>query len=246
MSASTITPKQQSFARSLAEERLQALSQQYATDFKSVDDWLAVADIVTLTGQGASKLIDALMKLPTTAKAEQSHLPEGRVIINKFAKECSKCNGLVETGKGWAVQTDKGWRTYHAINECGSAQPSAPLITVEPKKAYRCADGTVAIAYTTQNKFLAVRRLVIDEDGRGGLEYWKGGLSVVRATGTLLSQEEASQLGKTYGFCICCGKDLSEDTSLAVGYGATCAENNGWWYPSTKEARDILQRSTGL
>jgi len=60
MSASTITPKQQSFVRSLAEERLPTLAIQYKTDFKSVDDWLAMADITTLTGNGASKLIDAL------------------------------------------------------------------------------------------------------------------------------------------------------------------------------------------
>lgn len=246
MSASTITPKQQSFARSLAEGCLPTLSIQYGTDFKSVDDWLAVADITTLTGQGASKLIDALMKLPKAPKAEQSHLPNGRTIVNKFAKPCAICGGLVEAGKGWAVQTDRGWGTYHALNECGQSAPTTNLIEVESKRAYRCTDGTIAIAYTTQNGYLAVRRLVIHEDGKGSLEYWKGGLSTVRATGAPLTAEEASELGKTYGFCICCGKELSEDTSLAVGYGLTCAGNNGWWYPSAKEAREMLNRPTTL
>ena len=88
--------------------------------------------------------------------------------------------------------------------------------------------------------------LVIDEDGKGGLSYWVGGGTIVRTTGSLLTQEEATALGKLHGFCVCCGKSLSEDQSLAVGYGETCAGNNGWWYPTPKEAREILQRSTGL
>lgn len=246
MSASTITPKQQSFVRSLAEECLPTLSEQYGVLFDSVDEWLTLAEVSTLTGQGASKLIDALTKLPKVRKAEWSHLPEGRTIVNKFAKPCTVCGGLVDTGKGWAVQTDKGWGTYHAVDQCSKSATPATRIEVEPKRAYRCEDGTIAIAYTTQNGHTAVRRLVVHEDGTGSLEYWKGGVSIVRATGTLLTQDEASSLGKTYGFCVCCSRPLSEDTSLAVGYGATCAGNNGWWYPSAKEARDILQRSTGL
>lgn len=236
MSASTITPKQQSFVRSLLEERLESLG------IEDVESYIKEHHVEFLTGNGASKLIDALLKIPTSKKPDQAHLPEGRTIVNKFSKPCTVCGGLVDTGKGWAVQTAKGWGTYHAINECGQSAPSR--IEVEPKRAYRCEDGTVAIAYTTQNKRIAVRRLVVHEDGTGSLEYWAGGVSIVRATGSLLTQEQASELGKVYGFCICCGKDLSEDTSLAVGYGATCASNNDWWYPTPKEAREILQRPT--
>jgi hypothetical protein len=244
MSASTITPKQQSFVRSLAEECLPTLSSQYGVTFSTVDEWLTLADVSTLTGQGASKLIDVLKQLPKVRKTEWSHLPDGRTIVNKFAKACTVCAGVVDTGKGWAVQTDKGWGTYHALGDCGQSSPASDLIEVESKRAYRCEDGTIAIAYTTQNKRIAVRRLVVHEDGTGSLEYWKGGVSIVRATGSLLTQEQASELGKVYGFCICCGKDLSEDTSLAVGYGATCASNNDWWYPTAKEAREILNRPT--
>lgn len=246
MSASTITPKQQSFVRSLAEECLSTLSSQYGVTFNNVDEWLTLAEVSTLTGQGASKLIDALKQLPKARKPEYAHLPEGRIIINKFAKPCTVCSGLVDTGKGFAVQTSAGWGTYHAVGECGQSAPAIERIEVEPKRAYRCEDGTIAIAYTTQNGHIGIRRLVVHEDGTGSLEYWKGGVSIVRASGTLLTQEEASSLGKLYGFCVCCGRDLSEDTSLAVGYGPVCADNNGWWYPSAKEARDILQRSTGL
>jgi hypothetical protein len=241
MSASTITPKQQAFIRSLLEERLEFLG---ITD---LEGYLKEKDINSLTGQGASKFIDALKNIPPARKTEQAHLPEGRTIVNKFAKACNTCGGLVDAGKGWAVQTATGWGTYHAVSECStSSEPKRALIDLEPKRAYRCEDGTIAIAYTTQSGRIGVRRLVIDEDGKGGLSYWVGGGTIVRTTGSLLTQEEATALGKLHGFCVCCGKSLSEDQSLAVGYGETCAGNNGWWYPTPKEAREILQRSTGL
>jgi hypothetical protein len=244
MSASTITPKQQSFIRSLLTERQSVLG------IDDIDAYIRDKGINRLTGQSASAVIEKLLAIPKPDNPEHAHLPKGRTIVNRYSKPCALCKGSVESQTGWCVQLASGWQTYHAFGACGAPAPEsvpAPavhenLIEVEAKRAYRCEDGTIAIAYTTQNGYLAMRRLVI-EDGVGGLEYWKGGVNIVRATGTLLTQEEASSLGKTYGFCVCCGRDLSEDTSLAVGYGATCAGNNGWWYPTTKEAREILNRS---
>lgn len=235
MSASTITPRQQSFIRTLLEERMETLG---ITD---LDEYIAEQSISTLTGTSASNIINHLKSVPVGKKTEHSHLPEGRVIVNKYGKECRLCGGFVDVGAGHAVQTSSGWQTFHAKDKCVESS-GAPRIAVESKRAYRCEDGTIAIAYTTQNGNLAMRRLVVHEDGTGSLEYWKGGVAVVSATGSLLTQEQASELGKVYGFCVCCGKVLSEDQSLAVGYGATCADNNGWFYPTAKEARDILKR----
>jgi hypothetical protein len=239
MSATTITPRQQSFIRSLLEERLDVL------EITNLDEYIVSVGLNALTANSASKLIEHLKSVPVGKKSEHAHLPEGRVIVNKFAKECTLCGGLVDSGAGHAVQTANGWRTFHAMDKC-SAPADAPRITVESKRAYRCDDGTVAIAYTTQNGRIAMRRLVIHEDNKGSLEYWKGGVAIVSATGSLLTQEQASELGKVYGFCICCGKDLSEDQSLAVGYGRTCAGNNEWWYPSPSEAREILNRPVSI
>lgn len=237
MSASTITPRQQSFIRSLLEERLESL------EIANLDEYINSVGLNTLTANSASNLIDYLKSVPAGKKTDHAHLPEGRVIVNKLGKDCMLCGGFVEVGVGHAVQTADGWRTYHAKDKC-IASSDVPLLIVEAKRAYRCEDGTIGIAYTTQNGNLAMRRLVIAEDGTGGLQYWQGGVAIVRATGSLLTQEQASELGKVHGFCICCGKDLSEDQSLAVGYGSTCANNNEWWYPTAKEARDILQRPT--
>ena len=245
MSASTITPKQQSFIRSLLTERQSVLG------IDDIDAYIRDKGIDRLTGQSASAVIEKLLSIPKPENTEHAHLPKGRTIANRYSKPCALCTAVVEAQTGWCVQLASGWQTYHASGKCGAPAPapeSAPSvpenrIEVESKRAYRCEDGTIAIAYTTQNGYLAMRRLVVHGECSGSLEYWKGGVNIVRATGTLLTQEEASSLGKLYGFCVCCGRPLSEDTSLAVGYGSTCADNNGWWYPTAKEAREILQRS---
>lgn len=52
-----------------------------------------------------------------------------------------------------------------------------------------------------------------------------------------LTSERAAELGHALEMCVNCAKDLTDERSLLVGYGATCARNNGWPYPTMKEAR---------
>lgn len=245
---SAITPNQQTFIRSLVEERMGTLN------IDDVEAWLRAQDVVTLTSKAASTFIDALKAIPASRKPEHAHLPEGRTIVNRYGRPCESCGVEVGPGAGWCVQTAKGWRTFHKVNECGpgapvaasttgAAAPVAPALVIEPKVSYRLDDGTICVGYETQNGYLAVKRLEV-HDGGGALVYWKGGLAIARRTGgRRLTQEEAADLGRTYGFCCNCGRDLTEDTSLAVGYGPTCAENNGWYYPTGAEAARLLNRA---
>lgn len=241
MSVVAITPRQQAFIRSLIEERAVVLG------IDDIDAYITAQRIGELTGRSASQLIDHLkgIAVPASSKPEHAHLPESqRIIVNKFAKDCELCGHSVSAGGGWACQTSAGWRTYHRAGEC--VEQSAVKTVVVAKRAYRLADGTIGVAYTTQNGNLAMRRLVIDEDNKGSLEYWKGGVAIVRSEGVELTQEEASSLGRTYGWCVNCCRPLSEDQSLSVGYGETCARNNDWFYPTKREAQDILGRNTSL
>lgn len=240
---SAITPNQQTFIRSLVEERMGTLG------IDDIEAWLRQQDVVTLTSKAASTFIDALKAIPASRKPEQAHLPEGRTIINKFAKACESCGNEVGPGAGWAVQTAKGWRTFHKANECGpvvastSSTSTGPVLHIESKRAYLLNDGTVCVGYTTREGHPAMKRLVITE-GHGTLDYWKGGRAIAqRIGGRPLTEKEAANLGRTYGFCCNCGRDLTEDTSLAVGYGPECAANNGWFYPSKAEAARILDRA---
>lgn len=245
---SAITPNQQTFIRSLVEERMSTLG------IDDVEAWLRQQDVVTLTSKAASTFIDALKAIPASRKPEHAHLPEGRAIVNKYAKACESCGGEVSPGAGWCVQTAKGWRTFHKVDECGprsaagapttgAAATRGPALDIEAKVSYLLTDGTVCVGYETRNGYLAMKRLEI-VDGHGTLSYWQGGRRIAeRIGGRRLTQEEAAELGRTYGFCCNCGRELSEDTSLAVGYGPECANNNGWYYPSKAEAARMLDRA---
>jgi NADH pyrophosphatase NudC (nudix superfamily) len=41
-----------------------------------------------------------------------------------------------------------------------------------------------------------------------------------------LSAADASEFGKLYGHCVFCGRKLTDERSIEVGYGPTCAANN--------------------
>lgn len=43
-----------------------------------------------------------------------------------------------------------------------------------------------------------------------------------------ITADDASRFGKVTGQCINCGRGLTDERSLQVGYGPTCAANNGW------------------
>ena len=44
---------------------------------------------------------------------------------------------------------------------------------------------------------------------------------------TLLTAEQAAEFGHLYGMCVYCGRGLTDERSIAVGYGPICAENHG-------------------
>lgn len=57
-----------------------------------------------------------------------------------------------------------------------------------------------------------------------------------------LTFERAAQLGEALGMCVNCARDLSDDRSQWASYGATCANNLGWPYPSAKDTREAVRR----
>lgn len=55
------------------------------------------------------------------------------------------------------------------------------------------------------------------------------------------AEEAARMFGIKASACGMCGSPLSNTRSRAAGYGETCADNNGFFYPSEEEAREILE-----
>lgn len=54
-----------------------------------------------------------------------------------------------------------------------------------------------------------------------------------------MTAEHAKQFGQLYGMCVNCSRTLTREESIHVGYGATCASNNGWWYPTKSELAEL-------
>jgi hypothetical protein len=221
MSATTITPKQQSFVRSLLQERLSVLG------IDDIDKYIEEKGINKLTAKSASEIIDKLKSIPAPRNPEHAHLPEGRVIVNKFAKECALCNRKVDTGAGFAVQANYGWRTYHAKGDC--LYEADALETVDR--------GYYAIPSLTGNNDLDFFFVHL-KNGKKEVLRVLGGQAPFRVSDAetkrivealvSLSTDELTEAqaryGRELGVCGKCGRHLTDEASRARGLGSECAK----------------------
>jgi hypothetical protein len=123
--------------------------------------------------------------------------------------------------------------------------PAAPAIAPAPIGMHRRpSDAAVIKVYRTQAGHLAAKELV--QTDMLGLEWefqyrGKAGLKELTET-TLMEMDEARKFGRITSRCINCLAKLSDERSLAAGYGPKCAQNHGWWYPKMAEAMEIIAR----
>lgn len=58
-----------------------------------------------------------------------------------------------------------------------------------------------------------------------GWEYLTGGINLLKNNVyTKLTLDEAKELGKIYGFCVACGRTLTDEYSVEAGIGPICAD----------------------
>lgn len=107
-------------------------------------------------------------------------------------------------------------------------------------------DGQVVTRIYTRSHRLLARTFngtTFNTDVTGVRRVFKGlALGTIR----LLTGDEARAYGRQHQRCFNClsiGRpgELSDDRSIAAGYGETCADNNGWWYPTAEQAAEILR-----
>ena len=160
---------------------------------------------------------------------------------NGYAAACVDCRNWVPAGAGHILKNSRGkWETRHA-GECPAAK--APrAATAEPELGYYVrADG--AAIKVVENKAKTRRYGVVFTPRAGRRPTWE----YVRGAGysvsdlTPMTATDAAQIGLAHGHCInCCAPlgpqdpakpSLSALVSALIGYGETCAANNGWPYP---------------
>ena len=171
-----------------------------------------------------------------------------RVIVNRYAGTCNLCRNRVGEGEGVAFRDDAGgrWITQHNADQC--PPPAAPRAAGEAPKqpaiGYYIREDGSAIKVVESKRLCEdgvthrVYGLVFTphpKPARPTWDYIKGaGLSVAHMRP--MTATDAAQLGLSHGHCInCCaplgGETLTAHVSALIGYGETCAANNGWPYP---------------
>lgn len=220
MTTATITPRQQSFLRSLLEERLDVLG---ITD---LDAYIEAQGITRLTARDASVVIDKIKSFPVSRKPEWSHLPEGRTIVNRYTKDCALCGGEVEAGKGFAVAVNGTWGTYHQKGECFNEGET--LADVD------C--GYYALPSATGNNDLDFFNVHVRNGSKEILRVIGGHADkrlpraqartvaeALVALGADGRRDAQALFGREIGRCGACGRHLTDETSRARGLGAECA-----------------------
>lgn len=94
------------------------------------------------------------------------------------------------------------------------------------------ADGTddiYKVYYTVHGaNVLAVKRLTRREGKKGSFKYLGAARRFLPGNAVKMTLEEAAAFGKLYGFCIRCGRTLTDEGSIAAGIGPICA-GKGYW-----------------
>jgi hypothetical protein len=222
--------KQIGFIRSLVNERRQTL-----TDLKP--EWLTTPT----TTREASDIISRLMALPRDPKAptaEDADLATDMAILKNGLGELSGrdfhfASSLVKQYEERGTLSD---RQRAFIPKLFKAMDGADKPV--PMGIHRASDGTIVLVYLTKNGRQAGK--VLDE---GTFIYASGVIARFNLSDeTVISQAQAQEFGRTHGFCVACAKPLTDDRSLASGYGAVCAGKYGWHYCTREEAVAILGR----
>lgn len=236
-----ITPKQQSFIKSLLVERASTLGLAES----EIDQYITDQKINELTSKSASALIDQLRKIEVK-RAGTDHLPKGeRTIVNKYANPCALCGHAVPAGAGHAVLVNGKWLTYHKAGEC-SSEPVAKPLDVQALFG-DLTDGFYALPSSGTNDIvfyaIATNKGVYDASKKGlrGIYMVVGGhkdrkLHGAQAESALkrliaLSPAERTEAqalyGREIGRCGVCGRHLTDEVTRKRGIGNDCASKLG-------------------
>jgi len=200
-----------------------------ATSYTMLTNLFAVRNLIGKALTPRDELVEALRAMAVDATAS----PRNREFAESLVRWVDGGRALTENQRNAAERM--------------VSRPAGPVAPVE-NGLYLFDDGSIWKVYTTQNDRTATKVLRVVGNS-GSFDYVKGGTrtvsqAVAAGTARKLTQDEAQAFGRQHGFCVNCALDLTDDRSLAAGYGPVCARNNGWFYPNVAEAAAILARPT--
>lgn len=168
-----------------------------------------------------------------------------------------------EKAEAFRVACNQSWKQGVLDKRTASAVIDALMAIPKPKKAkaqavalddgiYEVGGNYVLVYHTVHgaNQQVAKELVIIgpDEEGKFTGEWnYVGKAGLRRLTPDhKLSEEDARKFGTVYGICVRCARTLTANESKHVGYGATCAGHEGWWYPTAAELRELTKEAATM
>ena len=141
---------------------------------------------------------------------------------NQYAGKCGACGGQVAANEGILTGSRGAWGVAH-VGTC-PAIVAAPAVVAVPEVAVG--------VYVTANATI-VR---VQKGRNGGRVYGKAwtargweykGRAILADIVRPISADEAAAWGHAHDRCVFCSLGLTDERSVAVGYGPVCAGNYG-------------------
>ena len=169
---------------------------------------------------------------------------------NKYGAKCARCDQWVAPETGLLSGSRGAWTTVHA-GEC----PAPKALPAQPALGYYVRKDGAAIKVVEGRKNAdGTRRrygkVLTPRPGRRPTWAYVPGAGYSVADLRPMDAADAAGIGLALGHCIeCCaplgGETLAAQCSAIVGYGATCAANNGWPFPKGVAAQRALVARKG-
>lgn len=100
---------------------------------------------------------------------------------------------------------------------------SQPKVTPVPGYYVSEADTFYKVVESKAHKFYA-KKFVVSHSGQSALWVYAPGAINAYATWKKVSLTDATQFGIAHGFCLCCGRLLTDPNSVKAGIGPICAQ----------------------
>jgi Family of unknown function (DUF6011) len=243
------SPKQYGFIRRLVEERISQFPE-------GLDAFMTTIQNKRLTGQGASRAIDALLAMPADAKPAVGNRDVSRR-SNRYPGRCIKCGHEVAANAGYLTGGPGNWGAEHLDGECltGEVKPKTHELT---EIVGDLEDGNYAVPatsgetdvwyfsiatnkgfYNPDKKGQRIVRMVAGggNDFRVSNDWVRKAVAMVRSMGAIASMQ---MFAREMKICGRCGEDLSRADSKVTGFGPTCRGKIG--YVISPEERAEIKR----
>lgn len=169
-----------------------------------------IAYINSLLNQLATKIADA---------PEQTTIVQEALAVHDTVKILLNQNGVSKAQGSRAIEMLLSW------NKRSFAPRPVPVVREKaPIGVYKRGDDIYRVIKGRQSANTYAQKLGVDYNG-APIWIYEGGMVFELKVEELISPEVAAQMGRSVGYCVICGRFLTDAESVAKGIGPVCEKN---------------------